>query len=473
MYARRLANLDPMRAPCPPSPPRRWLAPIGELTAFALVLVAAAKLGSLTGWDNQRGYLALRTPYWPFYVLSLHPPAWSGRVVFPLLALVIAEVALRPWLGEQRGRRSALVAVAVAAWLFHLALAVEHLGVVAALSDTFERPGMEYWQDVALVHAGFLRHFPEIGALSIHGVTHPPGLTLVLAGVQALGLRDAHEAELLCSGAAALTALPLYGAARRLGGEAAARSATALFLFACSVSAFAVLAMDTVTMLLATIALYGLCRALDGEVIGGAILGLGLFAASLCNFVALLMPLSFALLILSRWSQRRQMVRPMAIGVAIFFAAYALMWLGFGYRPLHVLDSCAAMLRRSTDRLRSRNAALLGTPVAFLGALGLPLGALAARAIGGAVARLVRRRATATALVVLAGAAPWALGAALGKPRGEVEHAYLLFVPMMVIAAAVAAHQWYQRDGRWVARVAIPMLALQSIAIEVYLSTYW
>ena len=115
--------------------------------------------------------------------------------------------------------------------------------------------------------------------------------------------------------------------------------------------------------------------------------------------------------------------------------------------------------------LRSKRGSKIGSPLEFLGALGLPLGAIAARAIGGALLRLGRAARTrqdfAVPLVVLAGAAPWFVGAMLGRPRGEVEHSYLLFVPMVIIAASIAAHDWYERDDAWLlARPAEPGAAV-------------
>jgi hypothetical protein len=364
----------------------------------------------------------------------------------------------------------------VSAWLFHLALAIAHLGLAHAFTDTFTRQGLEYWQDVPLVGHGFLAHYPDIPGLSVHSSTHPPGLALLLAGVHAIGFRDPAPAELLCSTFAALTAFPLYGAARRLGGEAAARMAVALFLFACSVNAFAVLAMDTATMLFAAVALYGFTRALDGELAGGLLLGAGLFAASLCNFIALLLPLTYLLLLAARWRGERRVVHALFVAVGVFFGGYALLRIGFRYHPIDTFRKCYETFKNpnlSMDVLRSKKGSKIGSPLEFVGALGLPLGAMVFRAIGGAVQRLARRHDIVTALIVLAGAAPWVLGAALGRPRGEVEHSYLLFVPMVVIAASIAASQWYERDDRWVRWLALPCLAAQSILVEIYLSTYW
>ncbi len=454
-----------------------WLAAaLDEMALFALLLFFAARLGQATNWDQSTGFLALRTSYWPFYVLDMEPPVWTARLLFPVLAFALACVPLRAWLRQEGGARTTLVALATSAWLFHAALAVAHLGVAHAFTDHFQRPGLEYWQDAPLVGHGFLAHYPEIAGLSVHGLTHPPGLALLLAGVRAIGLTDAAEAELLCSTFAALTAFPLYGAARRLGGEAAARMAVALFLFACSIDAFAVLAMDTATMLFGCVALYGFTRALEGEWAGGVLLGAGLFAASLCNFIAPFLSLTFLLLLASRGRVERRVIQAIALGVVVFFAGYALLRVGFGYHPVNAFRACFRSFkdgRVSMDVLRSRRGSLVGSPLEFVGALGLPLGAMVLRAIGGSLRRLWRRQEVATALIVLAGAAPWLVGAALGRPRGEVEHSYLLFVPMVVIAAAVAASAWYERDERWLRFLALPAMALQAIVVEIYLSTYW
>lgn len=455
---------------------RPWLgAALDEMALFALVLCFAARIGHLTDWDQTEGYLAVRTAYWPFYVLDVEKPLWTARLFFPVAAFAIACVPLRAWLRKEGNALTTLVALATSAWLFHVALAIAHLGLAHAFTDTFTREGLEYWQDVPLVHHGFLARYPFDG-LSVHSSTHPPGLALLLAGVYAIGLREPAEAELVCTFFAALTAFPLYGAARRLGGEGAARMAVAMFLFACSINAFAVLAMDTATMLFATIALYGFTRALDGEIIGGVLLGVGLFAASLCNFIALMLGLTYLVLLAARWRGERRVVYVLLLAVALFFGGYALLRIGFHYHPIDAFRRCLATYkdpRVSADMLRKRRGSMIGSPLEFLGALGLPLGALALRAIGGALVRLGRRQEIRVALVVVAAAVPWIVGALLGRPRGEVEHSYLLFVPMVVVAASIAAHDWYGRDDVWLRWLALPSLAIQSIVVEIYLSTYW
>ena len=450
-----------------------------ELAASAGVLLFCAWLGTVTGWKG-RPKTAISTEIWPFYLDTwFGKPVFTWRALIPLALIPLVVVAARVFV--KRGHFVHLLLLCICAYAFALACGVVRHGVPLGLEFTFLR-AQEYWNDVRFVHDGVLARFPEVGGtLSQHGATHPPGLILLLAGVQALGAQSRVQAELVCSLAAPLSALPLYGAARRLTDEETGRFATALFLSACSVTAFTILAMDLVTMLLAAIALYGLSRALydDGMrgLVGGVIWGLALAAASLCTFTALILSLGFALLILVRWKaldSRRWLA--LALGPIAFFAFYAILVLGFGYRPLHVLQANWVAFARSDDAHRSHAVALLGNPVAFLGSLGLPLMGLYAHAFGSAVKR-ARSRAepstSATVALMIAAALGPLTCTLLGKPRAEVERIYLLFVPLVAIAAAAAARRWYARDARWLYTLALPVALLQSIAVEVFTETLW
>ncbi len=434
-----------------------------------------AWLGTVTGWKG-RPKTAISTQIWPFYLDTWFPkPVWTWRALLPLAALGPLLYALRRWL--RAATLVNLLLLATAAYAVHFTCGIVRHGFDLGLQFTFIR-AQEYWNDIYRVNAGFLARFPEVGGpLSQHGATHPPGLILLLAGVNALGAHSRAAAEIVCSLAAPLTALPLYGAARRLAsggeGEETARWTVPLFLLACSVTAFAILAMDLVIMLLAATALYGLARALDGERLGGALWGLALGCASLCNFLALTLALSHGVLILARLPtlDRRRWLA-LAAGPFAFLLFYALLVFGFGYRPFHVLDASWQQLLRSDDVQRNRLVSLLGSPIAFLGALGLPLMGLAARAIGGAFVRLARRQDLQTVALVLAAVLPPAVSIALGKPRGEVEHVYLLFVPLLVLAAVSAARRWYPRPPAWIS-FAVAALVVQSTAIEVLCNTFW
>jgi hypothetical protein len=444
-----------------------------EVVGSLAVLAACPWVGRFTGWRGSRSDI-LFTKLWPFYVNLSHTPRFSGRVLFPLCALACVWFPLRRWVRGDGDRAAGLCGVLAGAYLFHLGLAVQHHGIEHGLAETLYR-GQEYWQDLRYVTAGFLARFPEVGGpLSQHGSTHPPGYTLLFALVRWLGFSEMHDAELAWSLIPVLTALPLYGAARRLLDEQAARFTVALFLFACVVSGFAVMASDTASMLLSSLALYGLALALDGRRWGGVLWGTTLAAASLCTFLAAGLVLTYGALLAPRWrtldGARR---RALLLGPLSFFAAYAVLMLGFGYRPFHVLAFCVVQLATSDDMRRSALGARFGNPIAFLGALGLPLAGLTARAAVDAVRRVVTRPDRNLAALVIGALLPIAVGALAGKPRGEVEHVYLLFVPATVMAAAGAARRWYGRSPDWLAHLAVPLAALSSILIEVVMDTYW
>jgi hypothetical protein len=310
--------------------------------------------------------------------------------------------------------------------------------------------------------------------LSQHGGTHPPGIILVLAFCKWLGFTSKLDVEVLCTSSAAACALPLWGAARRLTDEDSARWAVALFLFTWSVMAFAVLSMDTIVLLLATLSFYGFSRALDGDAWGGAILGLSLGAAVLCSFLALTLPLTWLIILWSRRDRVGIVVwRALGVGVGVFVAFYVVLWLAFGYRPFYVLGACMRALRHSDDAHRSRWRALLGNPLAFMGSLGIPFMGLAGHAIGSAIARARRRAADDVAWILLAAIAPVVVNTLAGLPRFELERIYMPFIPALAVGAGAAARRWYDRPARWFTHFAAPIAVVQAIAVEVFLDTYW
>ncbi|MCU1278115.1 MAG: hypothetical protein JWM53_1661 [bacterium] len=471
----------------PLTPPRQPLVDAGAALeasfAFA-VLVFAGCIARLVGWDGQI-YAATSTTWWPFY-LNTWPPStiWTPRIFASLAALVAVWWAVRRWTRDQsRARWLDLAILCAAVYALHFALGVQRWGISDSLAHTFVRDGLEYWGDTPLVAkygvGGFLRAFPDFKeTLSQHGSTHPPGLTLLLHGVRMLGFKEMRPAELACTFFAALTALPLWGAARRLTDEATARFCVPLMILACSVSAFALLAMDSATMFVAALALYGLARALDGELAGGVLWGLTFAAATLCTFTVALSALTFGAIIAARLVDRSRPRPPrlwiaLACGPAAFVLFYGALIAAFGYRPLHVFQACLATFRASHNVLQPRGRRLIGNPIAFLGSLGLPLMGLSGHALGGALARVRRAVELPTVLLVLGALAPPALCIATGTPRGEVEHIFLPFVPAIVLGSAAAARRWYGRGFRWLRDFAVPLVIIQSILVEIFADTFW
>jgi hypothetical protein len=444
----------------------------------AAVLAIVAVLARAAGW-NGPPKLSTSTAIWPFYLDTYdRATVWTARALLPLGALALTWWPLSRWLRDEARSPGwpTLVGLVATTWLLHLSVGVVRHGMVPGLTRTFARTGLEYWGDLHFLiddPRHFLARFPDLGGLSQHGETHPPALTLFLYGLWRLGCKSALAAELVCSTFAALTALPLYAAARRLADESIARFAVPLFLFACSTVAFSVLAMDVVTMFFATVALYGFARALDGDVWGGLIWGVALSVTTLCTFTAFLLVLTYELVLAARWGELdRRRVLALFLGPAAFLAVYGVLHFGFGYRPWVVYRSAMLAFASSDDAQRVFIRGLVGNPIAFLGALGLPIMGLSARAIGGSVRRLLEWKELPTSALVLGAVLPPALCIVIGKPRSEVEHIFMLFVPALVLGTAAAARRWYGRSFGWLG-FAVPALVVQSILIEIFLETFW
>jgi hypothetical protein len=463
-----------------------------EVVAVAAVIALCGFIGAHKGWSGVPR-TATATALWPFYLDTwVRQTVWSGRLLLPFFAFLCARPLWRRFcapanIGDAsngnidgqpaRGEVDLLIALVGLAYLFHLGCGAVRFGIGDGLTHTMTR-WQEYFRDVPCVARGFLAHFPEGCALSMHAAAHPPGILLLLAGVQLLGFVKADDATLVCATLAALAALPIYGAARRFADASTARLAAALYLYASSIACFAVLSMDMAILLFGAVALYGLSRALHDEEHawrGGILWGLGLFVASMCSFLVGTLLLSYAALILPRLRRlSRKRWLALLLGPATFFAAYALLILWTGYRPIHVLRQNLLSLSLSFDAERSTELSYLGNPIAFLGSLGLPLCGLYVHAWGTAIVRIIKRRADRDTVVLLVAAAlPIALSIALGKPRAEVERVYLPFVPLLVIAAASAARRFYDRGPDWLLDVALPLSVLQTLLTEVYFDTYW
>ena len=440
---------------------------------FALLLLAAAWLAGQAGW-NGRPRTVASSLFWPFYVDTWFIPAarWSWRALLPLLAMAALWPILRRWLEGNRG----LVLLLVGVWIYHLAVGLVRHGYPDSFTFTFQRP-QEYWWDVHLVKPGFLAKFPDL-RLSQHGGTHPPGVTLFLAAIQKLGFTSMMAAELACTPLAMLGALPLWGAAKRLVSPRAndsdeiARWAVVLYLLGCSITAFSVLSMDMLIVLLGTVALYGFARILDGELVGGVICGLALAAATLCSFLSLTLPISWAVIL---WASRGRMKRAqwlaIATSVATFLGFYGILWAAFGYRPIHVFQVCVDALAKSDDRARSRARALIGNPIAFFGSLGIAFTGLLAHAVWATIQR--RKQLDDLGWLVVAALLPVVFNTSLGLPRAELERIYMPFIPLCAVAAAAAARRWFDRDRTWLTHVAAPLFVIQSILIDTLYETYW
>jgi methylthioxylose transferase len=395
---------------------------------------------------------------------SLAPFLWDWdptvrASALPAVALLAAGVALAPRLCRPRVGPWAFACAALALGLgLRLALGGARRGI-DGLWAVFElgnhEAASEYLPALPALDFGarfFLDTFAEIGtSLPVHAIGHPPALLLLLHW---LGIDSAPGMAALTIGAGAL-AIPLtYVLARALLDEQRARTATLLYVFAPSALLYGATSADA---LYATVALAAaIPLALAGLPDGRRGLGPGAAALALASFF------SYANLAIGAWAAlvagqlagiRRALLLAgtCALALALF---YGLLALATGYDPIGVVRATESVYREGIASRRPYGFWVFGSPVAFLGALGLPVAWFALRSAGAGYAPAV-----ALAVVV-------AIAAVLGFSKAETERIYQFLVPLACVAAAASL------SARWLPAT-LGLLAVQALAIELLVYTVW
>lgn len=404
---------------------------------------------------------------------DLRLSAWA----LPAVAFAGAALAWGPPLARRLPLPRLLAAVygAALAWPALLALSDGPRALPAPLESRYE-----YLHDIGRVGAPgrFLTHFTELlPTYATHVKGHPPGMVLLLAGIDAIGLGGAPVATALILLVAALAAPAALLTLRHVADEAALRaaapfvalapaavwtatSADALFMGvgACAV-ACVVLATgaptdrraDTVarpagaSAKLRRSASTRAAQALtqhraDALALAGGLLFGALLLLSYGGVLLAAIPLVVAL--------RRRRLRPLllaAAGAGLVLAAFALagFWWLDGLRATRALYSGGVASRRP----------YFAFALIDLGALALATGP----ALAVALARLRAAPLPPAARLLPAGALlAVGLATASGMSRGEVERIWLPFMPWLLLATCALP-----RPRRWLAAQLALALALQ------------
>ncbi len=417
------------------------------LPALVLGFVAATFAAGLA-LDGAGVELGTPRPPLLFDVDREVAPRWALLAA----ALLAGGVALAPRL---RGLSPPLFALS----LVGLAL-VTRLAVGAArngpagwdgvFEESFEAPN-EYLPALAALRDGlglFLDRFAElVPALPVHAAGHPPGL---LAVMDLLGL-DTPEALTALLVAAGALAVPLaYALARRLLDEDRARAAGLLSAFAPATTLYGVTSADALYATLGTLAAaLLLARPAVARTAGAAALALASF-------------FSYALLAIAAWSALVRWLRGGAAQAAALAAATALalvaLYAGLyaltGFELPAALASTAEVYDSSVARQRPYAFWVFGSPAAFLAFCGLPLTWYAARA-------LAEREPAAVAL-----AAVIAISALAGFTKAETERIWLMYVPLLCVAAAAVLPVRHLS-------IVLGLLAVQTFCVELVFGTVW
>jgi methylthioxylose transferase len=405
---------------------------------------------------------------------SLAPFLWDwrprlGLAALPAAALLAAGVAPAPRLLRARVTPRAFAGCTLALGLaLRLALGGAR-GGVDGLWAVFQpgRPesASEYLPALPALDFGtrtFLDTFAEVGtSLPVHAIGHPPGLLL---SMHWLGIDGPRGLAALTIGAGALTVPLAYLLARRLLDERRARMATLLYVFAPSALLYGATSADALYATLAMaaavpLAAAALPRAGVAAPIAagrGAALALGaaaLAVASFFSYASLAVGAWAALVAERRAGLRRAALVALACGVALI-AFYALLWLASGYDPIGAVRATESVYREGIASRRPYEFWVFGSPVAFLGALGLPIAWLMLRSAGAGFA-------PALALVIVLG-----LAALLGFTKAETERIYQFLVPIACVAASASLPERKLP-------VVLAALAAQALGTELLVYTVW
>lgn len=421
----------------------------GLRTAVALAVLAALVVA--WGLLGEAFGASLGSPLPPFFVTwmaALEPAS------LPWLALFALAVAAAVPLARFGGPGSFLVGVTALGLGARLALAAAKGGTSSwhAMFGLDPEAANEYLPALPALDLGladFLDRFAELSpSLPIHPSAHPPGLLLVL---DAGGIEDPRGFAALVIGAGVLAVPLTYLCARRLRfEEGRARAAALLLAFSPAAMLYGVASADA---LFATLGIGATLLLVAG---GAASRIAGMVALALASFFswALLAVGAFsALLIAQREGLRRALWVAAGCGLALL-TFYGLLHALTGYDPIGVLAAANEAYELGISNARPWSYWVLGSPVAFFVALGLPISWYAARALG-----------TANA-VALALAAIVVISALLGFSKAETERIWLFMAPFACLAAAATVPR--QRLPP-----VIGLLAAQAVFMELTLETIW
>lgn len=434
----------------PPATTNRRPSPfitVGALVAWASIVAIGRWWGLRLIAQGTK--IVLPTPP----VLGLPGPGFTPWLLVPI-TVGGALVAVAPTIVRRLSWRGLLVAAVAGAaiWSVSVALVDGPAGLTRGPSWS-----SEYGHDVPRVAAApghFLRTFTaQIGDYEIHVRGHPPGMVLLLAGMDRAGLHGPGWEAALVILAGAVAAAAALVATRELAGECLARRAApflvlapAAIWIASSADAF-FLGITAWAVTLIVLAIRRTGRQSDQLALaGGLLLGMGLM---LSYGVALVALVPFVVAVAARrW-------RPLVVaaaGVAVVlltFLAFGFWWIGGLLATKHEYD--VLDLQRPYRYFVVNN----------LSAWALALGPATAVA-------LTRLRDRRLWLLVGGGALAALAADVTGLSEGEVERIWLPFTIWVLLAGAVLAGgdnelpRWRAAQG-WLALQAASAIVLVSL----------
>ncbi len=420
--------------------------------AWMIVVGVAAALGAVL--DAQGRHIVLPTPP----VLGSFGPGPRVGLLLPC-AVAAVLVFMLPRVAERVSWRSLLVIVPLCAlaWTLALALSEGTSGLTRGPSGH-----TEYLADVPTVRAdpaAFLRNFTDdIARYEIHVRAHPPGMVLLLAGLDRVGLGGAAWEAAVVIGLATTAPIAVLLALRATAGEEVARRASA-FLAITPAAIWIATSADALYMALGAwaVALVILAvheRRADRSVALAALAGLFGGLALLGSYgMVLLAAIPVAVL----WSHRTAAQR---VGRAVLVAAGCAVMVLLALLPLGY--SWIAGLRATKHEYH-----VLDIDRPYWAFLIINLGAFALALGPASIMGLVSLRDRRLWMIVGGGLAAAALAGLSGLSSGEVERIWLPFTIWVLPAGAALA------ASRGSARRALAVQAASAIALVSIITTQW
>lgn len=430
----------------------------GSLTAVAVWLLALVAAHLLGRWRTARG---------DQLVLGTAPP-FIGNIevrLGPSLAVAVLLVAAVAWRGRVAARTYRWPLLLLAAWgvaaAFAVALAASTgpLWPPAAVLDALAEPLQSRHDYLAVLPTAsadlgaFVQSYTErLPGYPIHVRGHPPGLVVLLVGLDRLGLGGAGWAAVLDVAVGTSALLAVAVTVRSLGGAAgeeavrralpAAVLAPAALWIATSPDAFFAGVLSWGVALLALASTRE--RAWPLALAAGLLLGA-------CPFLSYgLLPMGLLALVVPLVTRR---LGPTLLAGAVVVAC-VLAWASAGF---WIADGIAATHEAWHFGRASERPYLY-----FLLADAVLLGVIIGPAGVGGLAGL-RRLARAPRVLVTVALAAAAIGALQGFERGEVERIWLPLAPWVVLAAATIGPRraWLVAQGG------------TAVALQVVLAAPW
>ena len=426
-------------------------APVRRLGRLAPVLLLAAVTAvAVVGLTLRSGGVTLGTPLPPLSA-GWDPKATAWALLAALL--LAGAVALGPRLLAVRSPAAFAVALLVVSLVVRLGVGAVREGPSGwhAVFDTSFESGNEYLPALSALHDGlrlFLDRFAElVPALPVHAAGHPPGLLTLM---DLLGVDSPEGLAALVIGVGVLAAPLTYALGRALLDDRRARMAALLWALSPMAVLYTVTSADALYATVGTVAALGLVgRGRLAPVAGAA----GLAVASFFGW-ALLGSGAWAVIVALRRDGLRRAAALCVACAAAIVCFYAALYALTGYDPVGALRATGQVYRYSVASIRPYAYWVLGSPAAFVIALGPP------------IAWYLARSAAAARTAGLALAAVIVVASVAGFTKAETERIWLFMVPLACVAAAEVLPERRLR-------IVLALLAVQTLATELLLGTVW